>query len=84
MLGMKYPQDARDKDIQGKVIVQFVINTEGNVDRIKILNSLNPSCDAEVIKIIRSSPKWVPGKMGGKVVNQMFVIPVVFSLSHAN
>ena len=76
----RYPESAREMGIEGKVIVQFVINSGGNVESVKVLRELDPACDAEAIKVIKSSPKWVPGKQGGKAVKQQFVLPIVFKL----
>lgn len=76
----RYPESAREMGIEGKVIVQFVVNSQGNVENVKVLRELDPACDAEAIKVIKSSPKWTPGKQGGKAVKQQFVLPIVFKL----
>jgi periplasmic protein TonB len=76
----RYPESAREMGIEGKVIIQFVINSAGNVENVKVLRELDPACDAEAIKVIKSSPRWVPGKQGGKAVKQQFVLPIVFKL----
>lgn len=75
-----YPIEAAKAKIQGKVIAQFVINTNGDVVDVKIIRSVHPSLDKEVIRCLKSSPKWIPGKHGGKVVKQQFVIPIIFAL----
>jgi periplasmic protein TonB len=76
----RYPESAREMGIEGKVIVQFVVNSQGSIENVKVLRELDPACDAEAIKVIKSSPKWVPGKQGGKSVKQQFVLPIVFKL----
>ena len=81
MTHVKYPETARKMGIQGRVIAQFVVNTEGNVEKVKILRSLEPDCDAEVVRVIRNSPKWTPGKKDGKNVKQQFVSPVIFKFN---
>jgi len=77
---LKYPQDAQRKKLQGQVTVQFIINTDGSVTDPKIIKSLSPSCDREVLRVVRMMPKWKPGTDHGKPVRTKFVIPVVFSL----
>ena len=81
MTHVKYPETARKMGIQGRVIAQFVVNTEGNVEKVKILRSLEPDCDAEVVRVIRNSPKWTPGKKDGENVKQQFVSPVIFKFN---
>lgn len=81
MKNTKYPESAREMGIEGKVIVQFVINANGDLEDIKILRTLDLACDAEVIKTVKKSPKWVPGRQGGKVVKQQFILPIIFKLS---
>jgi len=66
-------------DTSGKVIVQFVINTKGKVTDIKILRGLDPDIDNEIIRILKNSPLWVPGKQAGKPVKQQFVLQINFS-----
>jgi protein TonB len=75
-----YPQVAAENGLEGKVIVQFAVNSKGNVVDIKILRGLHPEVDKEVIRVLQSSPKWTPGKQGGKAVKQQFVVPIIFKL----
>lgn len=77
---IKYPEQALKNKIGGIVIVQFVVNAKGKVDKVNILRGINESLDAEVVRVLVNSPIWQPGKQGGKFVNQQFVIPVVFNL----
>jgi periplasmic protein TonB len=78
----KYPESAREMGIEGRVIVQFVINSTGHIENVKVLRELDPACDQEAIRVIKSSPKWVPGKQGGRAVKQQFVLPIVFKLQN--
>jgi len=66
--------------IEGKVIVQFVVNKVGNVDNVKVLRSLDPALDAEVIRVVSAS-KWFPGKQNGHAAKQLFTVPVTFRLT---
>jgi protein TonB len=67
--------------IEGKVIVQFVVNKVGNVDNVKVLRSLDPALDAEVIRVVSAS-KWFPGKQNGHAAKQLFTIPIMFKLAN--
>jgi TonB family protein len=82
MQHVKYPEKARKMGIEGKVMAQFVVDRDGNVINVKILRSLASECDAEVIRVIQASPKWVPGIYKGEKVKQQFVMPVVFKLQN--
>ncbi len=77
---MKFPESAIEMGIEGKVILSFVINSRGAVENAKILRGVDPALDQEVIRVIQSSPKWIPGKQGGKAVKQQFTIPIAFKL----
>ena len=78
---MKYPQEAVDKKIQGRVIVEFVVAKDGTVSSTKVLNNAPEILSAEAERVIKSSPKWKAGEHKGKKVNVKFVIPVVFKVT---
>jgi periplasmic protein TonB len=80
MQHLKYPESARRMGVQGRVIVQFIVSEEGNVENVKVFRSLDPACDEEAVKVIRNSPKWQPGKSKGKFVKQQFVMSIIFKL----
>lgn len=75
---LKYPQQAVKDNVQGMVLVEFIINTEGKATNPKIIRSLSPECDAEVIRVVGLMPAWTPGKQDGKVVNVKYTLPVMF------
>jgi TonB family protein len=77
---LKYPKDARDNRITGKVMVEFVVDRAGEIppNEIKVTQSLYPSCDEEALRLIKSFPKWTPGMQNGKPVKSKFVIPISF------
>ncbi len=77
---LKYPKDARQNNIQGKVIVEFTVGTNGKVvpESIKIIKSLYESCDNVAIELVKNSPKWVPGKQHGQPVEQKMTLPITF------
>lgn len=75
-----YPPEAVKKGIFGKVTVQFVVGSTGKISDIKVLRGVDPLLDAETIRVISTSPDWVPGKKAGKNVKQQFIMPVIFKL----
>lgn len=77
---IKYPADAKAKNIHGRVIVQFVVDKEGNVKDAKGVKSVYPSLDAEALRVIKKLPKWKPGTQKGRAVNVKYTVPVLFSL----
>lgn len=78
---LKYPKEAVSDNIQGRVIVQFVVTKTGDITDAKIFRSVHPLLDAEALRVVNSMPKWTPGKQKGKPVNVKFSIPVSFRLS---
>jgi periplasmic protein TonB len=75
-----YPEDAKDKGIEGKVIVRFVIDKEGKAGQASISKGLCPSIDKVVLNVINKIPKFIPGKMAGKPVSVWFALPITFKL----
>ena len=75
-----YPQDAQDRQVSGRVILQFTVTKEGDVKDVKVLKGIDPSLDAEAVRVISSSPKWAPGNQNGIPVAVNYTFPVVFKL----
>lgn len=75
---MVYPQAAKDKNIQGQVLLQFVVNKDGSIDNIKVLNSVHESLDNEAIRLVKNMPKWIAGKDKGRTVAVQYLFPIVF------
>ena len=78
---IKYPQIARETGIQGRVFVGFVVEPDGSVSNVKILRGIGGGCDEEAMRVIKSLPKWKPGKQRGRAVRVSYQIPVVFKLA---
>lgn len=78
---MNYPQEAIEKDIQGRVYVRFLINKDGKLDSISNVNSLHPLLDSEAVRVVSAMPDWAPGKQNGKPVNVWYTLPVTFKLN---
>ena len=74
----KYPAEAKAKDIHGKIIVAFVVERDGSLSDVKIRRGIGYGCDEEAIRVIKSMPKWTPGKQNGKVVRVSMMLPVSF------
>lgn len=78
---VKYPVMAQENGIQGKVVCQFVVNRDGSIVDIEVVRSAgDPSLDKEAVRVIKSMPKWKPGKQSGKTVRVKFTLPVNFRL----
>jgi TonB family protein len=75
-----YPPSAKQKNIQGDVYVRFVVLDTGKPDKMEVVRSLSPDCDAEAMRIVKSFPNWIPGKLEGKNVNVYYTISVPFKL----
>jgi len=76
-----YPENASENGIQGRVILRYVIRSDGSVDDVKVVRSLNPECDAEAVRAVEAMPNWIPGKQKGSPVNVYFNLPVQFKLT---
>lgn len=77
---LKYPEDSKAKQIHGRVIVRFVVNSTGNIERSEVIRSLDPACDKEALRVINSSPTWTPGRQNGVNVSVWYTIPIYFNL----
>lgn len=77
---LRYPQEAKEQKIEGRVIVQFTINKNGYVQDAKIMRGAHPALNQETLRVIYSSPKWKPGKQRGIEVNVSKTVPVTFKL----
>ena len=77
---IKYPVEAQKEKIQGRVVIQMIVDKNGNVTRPKIIEGVNPSLDAEAIRITTNMPKWKPGMQRGKAVDVKYTFPIVFRL----
>jgi len=78
---IKYPTIAQEQGIQGKSIIEFVVNKDGSIVDPKVVRSLHPKCDEEAMRVIKAMPKWKPGKQRGKPVRVKYTVPVQFKLT---
>lgn len=78
---MIYPADAAKNKVEGRVLVTFVIEHDGSISNVNVVNSVYPSLDKEAIRVVSEMPKWIPGKANGKTVRVKYTIPITFRLS---
>ena len=76
-----YPPDAREKNIQGKVILQFIVNEDGSISDIQVVQSLSSDCDSEAIRVVKKMPRWIPGTKNGIPIKSQFKFPFSFKLA---
>ena len=77
---LKYPVVAEDNGVQGRVIVTFVVERDGSITDVKVVKSVDPSLDKEAVRLVKSMPKWIPGKQKGEAVRVKYTVPVTFRL----
>lgn len=77
---LNYPKDAKKQKVGGRVLVMFVVETDGSMSNVRVAKKVFPSLDAEALRVVKAMPKWNPGKEKGKPVRVNFAIPIVFSL----
>lgn len=82
-MNLRYPREAREKRIQGKVLVEFVVKADGSVSDIQVLSSPDAALSEEAKRLMASGPKWIPAKNSVEVIEQVLVLPIVFRLNGA-
>ena len=78
---IKWPDE--ESDVQGRVIVSFVVEKDGSISNAKVVKSVHPAFDAEALRVVNGMPKWTPGKHNGEPVNTKYVVPVIFKSDHS-
>ena len=78
---LRYPENARKDSISGLVIIEFVVEKDGSINNAKVLKSVDPDIDAEVLRVVKMMPKWKPGTQNGKPVRTFYQIPVRFTIN---
>lgn len=77
---IRYPETSRKNGVQGRVIVQFVVTKDGSIEQARVVRNINLELDEEALRVIRSMPRWKPGKQRGRIVKVKFTVPVTFRL----
>lgn len=75
-----YPEIAKENGVQGRVTLQFTIEKDGSLTKVKVLRGVDPSLDKEAVRVVSSSPKWKPGKQRDRAVPVTYTFPVIFQL----
>lgn len=78
---IRYPAEAQENCVQGRVVVSFVVEKDGHISDVTVLRSVDPSLDKEAVRVIRNMPRWTPGKQGGEPVRVRYNVPVSFRLN---
>jgi protein TonB len=79
---LRYPEEARNSKIEGKVFAEFVVEKDGSLSNVKAVKGIGHGCDEEVVRVIKSLPaEWKPGEKNGKIVRTKFTLPILFQLS---
>ena len=76
----EYPVVAQENGVQGRVIISFVVERDGSISDVKVARSVDPSLDREAQRVVKSMPRWTPGKQNGQTVRVKYTVPVVFRL----
>ena len=77
---LKYPPVAMENNIQGRVVVQFVVTKTGKIGEVKVARGKDPDLDKEAVRVVKSLPDFIPGKMNGQAVNVWYTLPITFKL----
>ena len=80
---LKYPAQAREMGIEGKVFVQYVVNDFGEISDVKVVKGIGAGCDEAAAQVVKNSPAWLPGRQNGEAVKVRMVIPINFKLKDA-
>ena len=75
-----YPEIAAENGIQGRVFVSFVVEPDGSVSNVRVVRGVDPALDREAIRVVKSSPRWTPGRQRGRPVRVTFTFPIIFVL----
>ena len=78
---VRYPENARKKNIQGKVFVTFIVERDGSLSNVRVARGVSEDIDAEAVRVIQASPKWNPGLQNGVPVRVVFTMPLSFILN---
>lgn len=77
---IQYPADAQKQKVDGRVLVNFVVEKDGSITEVKVIKPAFPSLDAEAVRVVKAMPKWKPGYQKGQAVRVQFTMPINFSL----
>lgn len=79
-LNTRYPEEAKDAGILGRVLIGFIVETNGSIDGVTVLRPVHPLLDAEAVRVISAMPRWEPGMNKGKPISVKYHLPILFQL----
>lgn len=77
---LKYPEAAIESNVEGAVVISFVVERDGSIGDVKVLRGIGFGCDEEAVRVVKSMPNWTPGQQGGKAVRTSFNLPIRYKL----
>ena len=77
---INYPEEAKKSGIEGKVFVEFVVDQKGALTDVKAIKGIGGGCDEEAVRVLKGSPSWIPGLVGGKAGKVRMIIPISYKL----
>ena len=77
----QYPEKALRDNVEGRVLLSFIVDKKGFINNIKVLHSLSPECDKEAVRMVKAMPRWFAAEHQGHKVNCRYIMPVVFKLN---
>jgi protein TonB len=78
---IRYPELAKENNVEGRVFIRFVVNEDGAISGAEVLRGIGGGCDDEALRVLKTMPKWKPGKQNGRAVKVFFTLPIVFKLT---
>jgi len=78
---VKYPRSAIKEEVEGQVLVRFIVEPDGSVTGYEVLRSLSPDCDKEALRVLRKMPRWKPGRHNGAFAAVYMTVPFLFKLN---
>ena len=77
---VQYPEEAKEKEISGRVLVGFIVEKDGSIADVKVVKGIGGGCDEEAVRVVKAMPKWKPGMDKGKPVRVHYMLPLIFKL----
>ena len=77
---LKYPEEAKERGLQGRVVVGFIIEKDGSLTNFKVLRAVDRALDAEALRVVKGMPKWIPGRQNGQCVRVSYLLPIYICL----
>ena len=77
---VQYPEEAKEKEISGRVLVGFIVEKDGSIAEVEVVKGIGGGCDEEAVRVVKAMPKWKPGKDKGKPVRVSYMMPFTFKL----